>query len=138
MKRIVLVILLSCFSVFSFGKIKTEKYFLVLFQKDELKKFNSSPSKIELLFLDKFDTRSYGGNSDASLVITVPFMDWDVCDMGNVLVIVGDDNLVRLEDIAFRIIDMDQSKEAFKHLLSATPSEFKSEKKKSSPQKLIF
>ena len=138
MKQIILIVFLCFFSVFTFGKEKTEKTFLVLFQADELKKFNSSPAKIELNFLDNFDTRSYSGNSDASLVITVPFMDWDVCDMGKALVIVGDDRLVRLDEVAFRIIDIDQTKEEFAFLLSASSGELKSEKKKSTPQTLIF
>jgi hypothetical protein len=138
MKKIVLIFLLSCFSVFSFGKEKTDKTFLVLFQKDELKKFNSNPTKIEINFLDRFDTRAYTGNSDASLLITVPFLEWDECDMGKAWVIVGDNKLVRLDEVAFRIIDLDQTKEEFRNLLSATPSEMKSDKKKSTPQKLVF
>ncbi len=138
MKQIMLIVFLSCFSVFSFGKEKTEKTFLILFQKEELRKFNSSPAKIELSFLDKFDTRAYTGNSDASLIITVPFTDWDVCDMGKALVIVGDDRVLRLDEVAFRIIDFDQTKEEFQYLLSETSSESKNEKKKSVPQKLVF
>lgn len=138
MKQILLVFFLSCFSVISFGKEKTEKTFLVLFQKEELRKLNSSPAKIELNFLDKFDTRAYSGNSDASLIITVPFTHWDVCDMGKALVIVGEDRLLRLDEVAFRIIDLEQSKEEFRHLLSSSPGESKNEKKKSAPQKLVF
>lgn len=138
MKQTILIIFLSCFSVFSFGKEKAEKTFLILFQKEELRKFDSSAAKIELSFLDEFNTRAYTGNSDASLIITVPFMDWDVCDMGKALVIVGKDRLLRLDEVAFRIIDLDQTKEEFQYLLSATSSESKNEKKKSVPQKFIF
>ena len=138
MKQLILIVFISCFSVFSFGKEKREKTFLVLFQKEELKKFNSSTAKIELNFLDKFDTRAYAGNSDASLIITVPFVDWDVCDMGKALVIVGDDQVLRLDEVAFRIIDLDQRKEEFRHLLSSRSDELKNEKKKSTSQKLVF
>lgn len=138
MKQIILIVFLSCFSVISFGKEKAEKTFLVLFQTEELIKFNSSTAKIKLNFLDKFDTRAYSGNSDASLIITVPFTHWDVCDMGKALVIVGEDRLLRLDEIAFRIIDLDQTKEEFQHLLSTSSSELKNEKKKSVPQKLVF
>lgn len=138
MKQIILVVFLSCFSVFSFGKEKTEKTFLVLFQKEELKRLNSSAAKIEINFLERFDTRSYAGNSDASMIITVPFTHWDVCDMGKALVIVGDDRLLRLDEVAFRIIDLDQTKEEFQHLLSAKSNDSKNERKKSSFQKLVF
>jgi len=138
MKKFFFLLLFSCCTVFSFGKEKTEKTFLVLFQKEELKKFNSSPAKIELNFLDKFDTRAYSGNSDASLLITVPFVHWDICDMGKALVIVGHNKLVRLDEVAFRIIDLDQTKDEFQHMLSATPADTKQEKKKTIPQKLVF
>gem|GEM_PF-402409 len=138
MKQLILLVFISCFSVLSFGQEKTEKTFLILFHKDELRKFKTSPVEINLNFLDKFDSRAYSGNSDASLIITVPFIDWDVCDMGKALVIVGDDKVLRLDEIAFRIVDLDQRKEEFQYLLSATSSELKNEKQKSVPQKVVF
>lgn len=138
MKQVILLVFLICFSVMSFGQEKTEKTFLVLFHKDELRKFKTSPVEINLNFLDKFDTRAYSGNSDASLIITVPFTDWDVCDMGKALVIVGEDKVLRLDEIAFRIIDLDVRKEEFQYLLAATSGELKNEKQKSIPQKVVF
>lgn len=138
MKQILFITVFSFFSVFSFGNQKTEKTFLVLFHEDELKKFNISPAKIKLNFLDKFDTRAYSGNSEASLLITVPHMDWDNCDMGKVLVIVGKDRVLRLEEVAFRIVDLDKTKEDYQYLLSSSFGESKGEKKKSTAQTFIF
>lgn len=118
MKKLLLVLFISCFSLMADAKEKGDKTFLIIFDKEELKLAKSSAPHIELNFLDTFDTRSYTGNSESAILVTVPFTDWNTCDMGNALVILGDDRLVNLEEIAFRIIDIDASQDNFNTLLS--------------------
>ena len=73
-------------SMEGFSKEKADKTFLVLFNKAELKEVGSSTAFIELNFLSKFHTKSYSGNSDAALLITIPDGDINECDMGEMLV----------------------------------------------------
>lgn len=120
MRHILCTIVILSVSLFSFAKEKKEKTFLIIFHKEELKQYNSSAAHIELSFLESFHTRSYTGNSETALLITVPFVDWSVCDMEKALVIVGDDRLIPLADVAFRIIDLEESQENFRTLLSTS------------------
>lgn len=137
MKKTVITILVLFFSFHSFSKEKNEKVFLIIFNQEELQELNSSAAHIELNFLDKFQTRSYSGNSDAALLITVPFSDWTVCEMGKALVEIGkDDRLVPLENVAFRIIDMAECSENFQALVSLLNAEKNNNKKRNSTFKV--
>ncbi|MFC4872792.1 hypothetical protein [Negadavirga shengliensis] len=135
MRRALVSIMILLFSFFSFAKEKKEKTFLIIFHSEELKQYNSSAAHVELSFLDSFETRSYSGNSETALLITVPFIDWSICEMGNALVIVGDDRLVPLSEVAFRIIDLEESQENFRALLSSTEDQ-KSKKRVSNTIRL--
>lgn len=128
MRKILTILFLVGTSLLSVAKDKKEKTFLVIFNKQELREHSTSSVKIELNFLDKFKTKAYSGNSDSALLITVPFEEWDTCDIGRALVIVGQDRLVKLEDIAFRIIDLNEVDYKFDTLLSKS-SDDKGKKK---------
>ena len=120
MKYLVLFILLLTISFGSYSKGKTGKTFLVLFDKTELKIYNSSTEFIELTFFDKYPTRSYTGNSEAALLITVPVDNLNECDMGELLVRVNHSTWLPLHEIAFRIIDLTKSTESYHALLKAS------------------
>ena len=120
MKYAVVCFLLFNISFGSYSMGKIEKTFLVLFNKMEVKNFNSSTEFIELNFFDKYATRSYAGNSDAAILITVPLSDMNECDMGDILVQVNHSTWVPLQEIAFRIIDLTESKESYHALLKGS------------------
>lgn len=118
MKYFTLFIFLLSFSLEAIPKGKEEKTFLILFNKSELKTIESSTEYIELNFLEKFHTRSYSGNSEAALLITIPNGEMDECQIGETLVQVNRSTWVPLEEIAFRIIDLNESKENYHAMLS--------------------
>jgi len=136
MKTVILALLLLGLGQVSSAKEGPEKTFLILFNETELKRIQSSPAKVELNFLKTFETKAYGGNSERALMVTVPFADWTVCEMGSMVVKITDSKEVPLEDIAFRIIDMDECQENFKALLSKTDDQ--KQKKKIATIKLTL
>ncbi|MCC5939495.1 MAG: hypothetical protein JJU34_19610 [Lunatimonas sp.] len=138
MRKTLLILLFLGIAFVSDAKDKKEKTFLVIFDKEELRLHSTSSTKIELNFLDNFQTKSYAGNSDAALLITVPFEEWDACDIGKALVIVGNDRLVKLEEVAFRIIDLKQTDNTYAQLLSKSTEEAKNSKKKVATVKLTL
>lgn len=138
MRKTLAILLFLGIAFVSDAKDKKEKTFLVIFNKEELRLHSTSSAKIELNFLDNFQTKSYSGNSDAALLITVPFEDWDECDIGKALVIVGDDRLVKLEEVAFRIIDLKQTENTYAQLLHKSTDEAKNGKKKATTVKLAL
>ncbi|WP_209331672.1 hypothetical protein [Lunatimonas salinarum] len=130
MRKTLAIIFFLGIAFLSEAKDKKEKTFLVIFNKSELRLHRTSSAKIELTFLDNFETKSYSGNSDAALLITVPFEDWDECDIGKALVILGNDRMVKLEEVAFRIIDLKQTDHMYAQLLSKSTDEAKTNNKK--------
>ena len=118
MKYLILsAFLLLCCSD-AFAKANETKTFLVLFDKNELKEIQSSPEYIELNFFDKFTTKSYSGNSEAALLITIPVSGMTECEIGELLVQVNPHTWLPLQEIAFRIIDLDHSQEQYEAFLS--------------------
>lgn len=113
------MVLTACIlTVLSFAKERTDKTFLIIFDKDELAYHQANPSIMELNFSSTFHTKLYSGNSETALLVTVPFADWTVCEMGKAIVKVSVSKELALEEVAFRIIDLDVSRKNFKSLLS--------------------
>src|SRR5690554_886311 len=92
-------ILVALFSTATFSKEGADKVFLVLFNKAELKEAGTSAAFIELNFLSKYRTRSYSGNSDAALFITIPDRQMNECDVGEMLVQVNPSTWLPLNQI---------------------------------------
>lgn len=109
--------LLLLISPDGFSKEKKGKTFLVLFNKTELKELQSSPEYIELSFLNKFHTRSYSGNSEAALLVTLPDTKTTECDIGEMRVQVNPTTWLPLQEIAYRIIDLEENKDHYMGLL---------------------
>ena len=118
MKKVILVLTACILTVLSFAKERTDKTFLIIFDKDELAYHQANPSIMELNFSSTFHTKLYSGNSETVLLVTVPFADWTVCEMGKAIVKVSVSKELALEEVAFRIIDLDVSRKNFKSLLS--------------------
>lgn len=119
MKKL-LSLLVFCF-LFNFGYSKDlgEKTFLVIFDKSELKENKSTAAFIELSLMDLFQTRSYSGNSDAAILIKIPNSTMDKCQLGEFTVRLNKNKTLSLNEIAFQIIDLNESKEIFQGLLAS-------------------
>ncbi|WP_186756326.1 hypothetical protein [Echinicola salinicaeni] len=119
MKHLLLITLFTLITSAVFCKASEEKTFVVIFSKKELKELKSSPEFIELNFFEKFDTKTYNGNSDAVLFIKVPDCDFDKCQFGQTMVQINKTTEKPLQEVAFRIIDLSESKESYKDLLNS-------------------
>jgi hypothetical protein len=119
MKTLSLTLLL-CF-IFTLGHAKDpdEKTFLVIFNKAELKANKTSAAFIELSLMNLFETKSYAGNSDAAIIVKIPNTSIDKCQLGEFTIRVNQNKVSQLDEIAFKIYDMDESKEAYQQLISA-------------------
>lgn len=128
MKALITTILL--FAIFSsvFANTIEDKTFLIIFDKEELKNHKSSPEYVELAFNKYFVTKTYSGNSEYALLVTIPNSNSDICDIGQILVGVNRNTTLQLQEIAIRIIDLDESKSSYRTILANIES--KSIKKK--------
>lgn len=118
MKNLVLLTLIYCLASTGFAKNPVEKTFLIIFNKEELKEFRTSAEYIELSFLEEFDTRAYSGNSDSALFIKIPNCDFDKCQFGQTMVQVNQSTWKPIQEVAFRIIDLSETKASYKALLT--------------------
>lgn len=119
MKKIFLYILGFFISFGVFAKNPGEKTFLILFDKYELKELRTSPQFIEMSLMNIFKTKVYSGNSDAAILVKVPYENLDECQIGYIFVRVNNKTVVPLENIALKIIDLDQTKNTYQYLLAS-------------------
>lgn len=127
MKKIGIVILALFISSAALANDGGSKTFLVLFKSKELKALKISVKEIESHF-SAFKTKSYGGNSEPAMIIELPSGDLGDCFLGQFVVETKKKIKYRLEEIAFRMVDMTSSKEAKENFLIAY--EENSQKKK--------
>ncbi len=118
MKNLVLITLLFCLVSSGFAQNPEEKTFLVIFNKEELKELKTSAEYLELSFFEEFDTRAYSGNSDSAIFVRIPDCDFDKCQFGQTLVQVNQSTWKPLQEVAFRIIDLSETKASYKALLT--------------------
>lgn len=124
-----LLAMICCASVFA--KDPESKTFLVLFKSKELKEINTSVRDIEAQFSFAFKTKYYSGNSELALIIEIPSCDFDECFLGEFLVDLEDGRKVQLQQIAFRLFDLTESR-SMHHQYLAMHEESILMKKKSS------
>ncbi|WP_286938857.1 MULTISPECIES: hypothetical protein [unclassified Algoriphagus] len=117
MRKLVPLILILFMSLSALAKDAETKTFLVLFKSKELKAHQTSLKAIESQF-SSFNTKTYSGNSELALLIEIPSCDFDECFLGDFLVTTGDQD-IKLQEIAFRLFDMTESKRNLQLLLSA-------------------
>ena len=135
MKRIITTISLVLISVLVLAKETDEKVFIVLFDKAELKEYKTSTDYIELSLTNIFKTKSYSGNSDAAIMVKVPYTNIDECQLGYIFVRVNNKTIIPLQDIALKIIDMDSSKTVFDQLISSFEEKEQKNKKNNKSSK---
>ncbi|SIT04974.1 hypothetical protein [Belliella pelovolcani] len=118
MKNLFLTIL--CFYIFTsvFAKNPNEKTFLILFDKSELKINKTSPEYIELSLMNIFQTKSYSGNSDAAILVKTSHQQIDKCMIGDFIIRINQEKIATLDEVAFQIIDLDESKGIYQKLLA--------------------
>ncbi len=119
MKSFTLTLCLCFIFSLGFSKELEEKTFLVIFNKAELRANKTSVAYIELSLMNLFQTRSYSGNSDAAIIIKIPHSSIDKCQLGDYTIRVNPSKVSQLDQIAFKIYDMDESKEVYQELMAA-------------------
>ena len=105
-------------SINCFSKEKPGKTFIILLNKEELKVVQSSPEYIALSLTDKFQTRTYSGHSEAALLITFPDNKLTACEIGEILVQVNPMVTLSLQEIAYRIIDIEENQDHYHSLVA--------------------
>jgi len=113
----ILIIVLFC-SLSAHAKQNETKTFLIIFKSKELKSNELSVEDIETQFPSFYKTKSYEGNSEPSILIDIPECDFDACFLGNILISLDEDQKIRLEEIAFRVIDLTEGKKALEQRVS--------------------
>jgi len=109
-----------CFLTFSgFSKNPEEKTFLLIFDKSELKANRTSTDFIELSLMHLFSTKAYNGNSDAAILVKIPYNGIDKKQLGDLFIRVNDKKVSPLSEIALQIIDLDECKTTYSTLLSS-------------------
>jgi hypothetical protein len=118
MKSVAILIVALLCSLSVSAKENETKTFLVIFKSKELKSNKISIQDIEDQFSSFYETKSYEGNSELSILIDIPACDFDACFLGNILISLDEDQKIRLEEIAFRVIDLTESKKALARQVS--------------------
>lgn len=137
MKRIILSIFLISIVSLGFAKDPEEKTFLILFDKAELKANKTSTTYIELSLSNVFKTKSYAGNSDAAIIVKVPYENIDACQLADFFIRVNANKVSSLGEIAFQIIDMDESKNTYQFLVESLEDKMQKTKKSGKPIKVV-
>ncbi len=111
MKKLGLFVFGVLFAASVVAKDAGPKTFLILFTAKELKEWKVSLKDLESQF-PSFKTKSYSGNSELALIIDIPSCDFDECFLGQFLIEVGRDREIKLQDIAFRMVDMTEKQKS--------------------------
>ncbi|WP_192085294.1 hypothetical protein [Algoriphagus sp. Y33] len=128
MKSIGILVITLFLSVSVFANDTEPKTFLVLFKSNELKSLNTSLKEIQSQFSSAFKTRSYSGNSELALIIDIPKCEFDACFLGQFLVSLEKGEDLKLQEIAFRVIDMTANKKSLDTFITAFEESQKKEK----------
>lgn len=116
------VLFITLFTLISFNLTWANeddtKTFLVLFKSKELKSHQTNLKEIESQF-SLFDTKTYSGNSELALLIEIPSCDFDECFLGDFLINTGKETDIKLQEVAFRVFDITESKKTMEVFLEA-------------------
>jgi hypothetical protein len=137
MKRIFLSIFFISIVSLGFAKEPEERTFLILFDKAELKANKTSTTYIELSLSNVFKTKSYAGNSDAAIIVKVPYDNIDACQLADFFIRVNANKVSSLGEIAFQIIDMNESKNTYQYLVASLEDKTQKSKKSGKAIKVV-
>lgn len=121
----------------AFANDPGEKTFLILFDKAELKENKTSTAYIELSLMNIFRTKSYAGNSDAAILVKVPFGNIDKRQLGDFFIRVNASKITPLDEIAFQIIDMDENRAIFNAMYASLEEKLNKTKKNGKTAKAV-
>lgn len=119
MKCFGILVITLFISLSVFAKETESKTFLVLFKSKELKSLNTSLKDIEAQFSSAFKIRTYAGNSELAMIIDIPDCEFDACFLGQFLVTLDKGENMKLQEIAFRLIDMTANRKSLDIYTSA-------------------
>ncbi|REG88335.1 hypothetical protein [Algoriphagus antarcticus] len=119
MKSLGILLITLFLSLSVFAKETESKTFLVLFKSKELKSLNTSMKEIQSQFSSAFKIRTYAGNSELAMIINIPECEFDACFLGQFLVSLDKGENMKLQEIAFRLIDMTANKKSLDTYLTA-------------------
>jgi hypothetical protein len=135
MKILLFVISILLCSTTVFAGDNETRTFLVLFQSKELKTLKVSVKDIESQFSSFFKTRSYQGNSVPSILIEIPDCDFDVCFLGDFLIELELGEKIKLQELAFRLIDITKEKKSYESELMTYEYQHKKGLKSEKPER---
>jgi hypothetical protein len=135
MKILLFVISILFCSTTVFAGDNETRTFLVLFQSKELKTLKVSVKDIESQFSSFFKTRSYEGNSVPSILIEIPDCDFDVCFLGDFLIELELGEKIKLQELAFRLIDITKEKKSYESELMTYEYQHKKGLKSEKPER---
>jgi hypothetical protein len=135
MKILLFVISILFCSTTVFAGDNETRTFLVLFQSKELKTLKVSVKDIESQFSSFFKTRSYQGNSVPSILIEIPDCDFDVCFLGDFLIELELGEKIKLQELAFRLIDITKEKKSYESELMTYEYQHKKGLKSEKPER---
>ena len=118
MKSLGILVIILFLSLSASANETESKTFLVLFKSKELKSLNTSLKDIQSQFSSAFKVRSYAGNSELAMIINIPECEFDACFLGQFLVSLEKGNEVKLQEIAFRLIDMTANRKSLDNYLA--------------------
>ena len=119
MKKGFLVAFLCFLTLSGFSKNPEGKTFLLIFDKTELKANKTTTDFIELSLMHLFSTKAYNGNSDAAIIVQIPYNGIDKKQLGDLLIRINDKKVSPLSEIAIQIIDLDESKSTYSNLVAS-------------------
>jgi hypothetical protein len=94
-----------------------------------------SVKDIESQFSSFFKTRSYQGNSVPSILIEIPDCDFDVCFLGDFLIELELGEKIKLQELAFRLIDITKEKKSYESELMTYEYQHKKGLKSEKPER---
>lgn len=136
MKSLGILVIILFLSLSAFANETESKTFLLLFKSKELKSLNTSMKDIQSQFSSAFKVRTYAGNSELAMIIDIPECDFDACFLGQLLVSFDQGEDMKLQEIAFRLIDMTANKKSLDTYLTsfeANQQKKKSDKRNTTP-----
>jgi hypothetical protein len=137
MKKFILSFICVLFITGSFANEPGERTFLILFDKAALKANKTSTAYIELSLMNIFKTKSYAGNSDAAILVKVPYGNVDKRQLGNFFIRVNAQRITPLEDIALQIIDLDENKALFQTMYANLEEKLSKPKKATKASRVV-
>lgn len=128
MKSLGILVITIFLSLSVFARETESKTFLVIFKSKELKSLNTSLKDIQAQFSSAYKTKTYAGNSELAMIINIPECEFDARFLGQYLISLNEGEDVKLQEIAFRLIDMTANRKSLENIITAYEESQKKDK----------